>query len=237
MNTALLFVHGIQGQPRQFQFLLERLPEDVQVRNLLLPGHGAGMSAFRRSGRDQWLAAVRQAAVELREQYGRLAFVGHSMGCLLGLEIERELSGVFAGMLLLCCPFHLRPTPRYFRNNLLASRPERETDDAFVRAAREANGVAAAYPAQYLTCVRPYLELLRLTRTVRKMGVVPACPVRFLFSEKDEVVSPRSARFARERFDAEPTVLHGCGHNMFSAEGKEQIASVMIHMIAEAGRK
>ena len=138
MKTGILFVHGIQGSPAQFRFLTERLPGDIRIRTLLLPGHGADVKAFRRSGQEQWLAAVWQAAEELRKQCDRLIFVGHSMGCLLGLESERERPGTFAGMVLLCCPFHIRPTARHFRNGFLASRPERATDDAFVRAAREA---------------------------------------------------------------------------------------------------
>lgn len=41
MEKGFLFVHGIQGSLAQFIFLTERLPEDIRVRNLLLPGHGA----------------------------------------------------------------------------------------------------------------------------------------------------------------------------------------------------
>ena len=231
MEEGFLFVHGIQGSPAQFSFLTERLPEGIQVRSLLLPGHGADVKAFRRSGREQWLAAVRQAAEELRGQYNRLVFVGHSMGCLLGLEIEREKPGTFAGMVLLCCPFHIRLTVRYFRNNYLAAQPERETDDVFVRAAREANSVTAAHPVQYLSCVHPYMELLRLMRTARKNSTVPACPVHFQFSGMDEIVSPRSVRVARERFGAEPEILPGCGHNWFTAEGKERIADVLNNLL------
>lgn len=237
MKTGILFVHGIQGSPAQFSFLTERLPEDIRVRNLLLPGHGTDVKTFRRSGREQWLAAVRQTAEELRGQCDRMVFVGHSMGCLLGLETERECPGTFSGMVLLCCPFHIRPTARYFRNSFLASRPERETDDAFVRAAREANSVTVEHPVQYLSCMHPYLELLRLMRTVRKNGAAPACPVRFLFSEKDEIVSSRSARFVRERFGAEPEILPDCGHNWFSAEGKERFADIpnamLMHLTGE----
>ena len=143
------------------------MPEDIRIRNLLLPGHGVDVKAFRRSGREQWLAAVLQAAEELHGRCDRLIFGGHSMGCLLGLETERERPGIFAGMVLLCCPFYVRPTARYFRNNLLASRPGRENDDVYVRAAREANSVTASHPAQYLTCAHPYLELLRLMRNVK----------------------------------------------------------------------
>ena len=230
MKTGILFVHGIQGSPVQFRFLIERLPEDIRVRNLLLPGHGADVKAFRRSGQEQWLAAVRQAAEELREQCDRLIFVGHSMGCLLGLESERERPGIFAEKLLLCCPFRIRPTYRYLRNNLLASRPAKPTDDPFVQAAREANGVTAAHPAQYLTCAHPYLELLRLMREVRKDCALPACKITFVFSEKDEIVSPRSVRLARERFGVEPEIMPGCGHNWFSEKAKQQIADALNAM-------
>ena len=223
MGIGLLFVHGIQGSPKQFRFLTDLLPEDIRFRNILLPGHGVDIKTFRRSGREQWFAAVRQAADELHGRCDQLIFVGHSMGCLLGLEIERELPGTFAGMLLLCCPFHIRPTAQYFRNSILASHPARETDDAFVRAAREANSVNVVHPAQYLTCLHPYLELMCFMRTVRKSTAVPACPMLFFFSERDEIVSRRSTRFVRERFDTEPEILPGCGHNLFTAEAKERI--------------
>ena len=203
-NPAFLFVHGIQGHPRQFQFLIDRLPEGTSYRNVLLPGHGADVKAFRRSGREAWLAAVREAAGELRGQCDRLVFVGHSMGCLLGLLTKQAAPGTFSDMLLLCCPFRIRLTYRYLRNNLLAPRLVKPTDDPFVQAARQANSVTAAHRAQYLTCVHPYLELLRLMREVRKDCAPPVCKPTFVFSEKDEIVSPRSVPFARERFGAEP---------------------------------
>ena len=234
MNRAVLLVHGIQGGPEQFRFLTDRFPECILYRNLLLPGHGSDVKSFRRSGREQWLAAVHKAAAELRGQCGRPVFVGHSMGCLLGLEAERENPGTFIGMVLLCCPFHIRPTARYLRNSILASRSERETDDVFVRAAREANSVNTACPAQFLTCAHPYLELLRLMRTERKNVGASACPIYFFFSERDEIVSPRATRFARERFGVEPDILPGCGHNLFSAEGKERVMNAVDHLSAEA---
>ena len=34
-GTAVLMVHGIVGTPRQFDFLLETIPEDVSVLNVL----------------------------------------------------------------------------------------------------------------------------------------------------------------------------------------------------------
>lgn len=102
-----------------------------------------------------------------------------------------------------------------------------------MQAAREANGVTAAHPAQYLTCAHQYLELLRLMREVRKDCAPPACRITFVFSEKDEIVSPHSVRYARERFGAEPVILSGCGHNWFSIEGKEKIGHKVKLVIEE----
>ena len=61
-REGIVLVHGIQGRPEQFRFLTERLPDGISVRSVLLPGHGGGVKAFRRSGRRQWLAAVESAA-------------------------------------------------------------------------------------------------------------------------------------------------------------------------------
>ena len=78
-STAVLFVHGIQGSPGQFQFLIEALPAGVEVRNLLLPGHGGSARDFRSSDRAAWLAAVGGEAKRLLEQGRRVVYVGHSM--------------------------------------------------------------------------------------------------------------------------------------------------------------
>ena len=111
-DVGVLFVHGIQGSPSQLDFLISRLPHSVTVCNVLLPGHGTTIREFRNSSSSQWLPAVRDAAQKMKSQCERLYFVGHSMGCLLGLLIENELPGVFSGMLLLCCPFFVQPTLR-----------------------------------------------------------------------------------------------------------------------------
>ena len=47
-----------------------------------------------------------------------------------------------------------------------------------------------------------------------------AAGARVTAVEKDPALQP----ILRERFGAEPELLPGCGHNWFSAEGKERIA-------------
>ena len=89
-DVGVLFVHGIQGSPSQFDFLISRLRDSVTVCNVLLPGHGTTIREFRNSSSSPWLPAVRDAAQKMKSQCERLYFVGHSMGCLLGLLIEND---------------------------------------------------------------------------------------------------------------------------------------------------
>ena len=232
-STAVLFVHGIQGSPGQFQFLIEALPAGVEVRNLLLPGHGGSARDFRSSDRAAWLTAVGGEAKRLLEQGRRVIYVGHSMGCLLGLAISRELGDPFAGMLLLCCPFRIRPTVRYLSNNLRAMRPERPGEPSRVSAARAANSVRVRHPAEHLTLLHPYAELLRLMGETRRAGPVGPEGIRFYFSEADEIVSPRSRGEAARYPASDVRILPGCGHNDFTEPAKQTLQLALQHMTAE----
>ena len=63
---AVLMVHGILGTPDHFEPFLPLIPEDVTVRNLLLPGHGGTVRDFGRSSMDAWRGYVHAALQELR---------------------------------------------------------------------------------------------------------------------------------------------------------------------------
>ncbi len=224
-RTGVLMVHGIQGSPKQFSFLADALPNDIITTCLLLPGHGAGVSQFRQSGQKLWLSSVVDAACEMRFQCSNLIFVGHSMGCLLGLLAEKENPGLFDGMILLCCPFSLRLTFRYLKNNALSF--QKKPVDPYVLATKEANGVNASTPFAYLFCLHPYMELFRLIRHVRKMKF-PSTPAYYFFSCRDEIVSPRSAVIAREHEADRVCFLENCGHQYFTEAAKQEIINTLL---------
>ena len=232
-STAVLFVHGIQGSPEQFRFLIDALPSGIETRNLRLPGHGADAMAFRSSGRADWLAAVRRETEELLQEGRRIVLVGHSMGCLLGLLCSDLLGDPYRGMLLLCCPFRVRPTFRYLSIGLRAARPERPGEDPAVTATRAANSVYLRRSLEQLTLLHPYADLLRLMGQTRSAG--PECPtkLRFFFSERDEIVSPRSRDFAAAYPNAAVRVLPGCTHNYFNNEARQLLRRTLLSMISE----
>ena len=229
-QTGLILVHGIQGSPRQFEFLLKTLPDSVYTQNILLPGHGASVREFRKSGRRPWLAAVRRATQEAQAHCEKLFFVGHSMGCLLGLTVASELPGCYAGMLLLCCPFSIHPTLRYIKNGYLAAKTKGNSADPLIHALWASNSVKADHPWDYLTCAHPYMELLRLIRETRSLPATNA-QMQFFFAKQDEIVGGRAIKIAKEKYDSEIALLKDCSHGWFTDEAKAEIADCLSNMI------
>ena len=231
-RTGVLLVHGIQGRPEQLHFLTEALPENTLINCLLLPGHGADVAQFRRSGQKEWLSSVLDAARDMRLHCGKVIFVGHSMGCLLGLLAEQKNLGLFSGMILLCCPFSLRLTFRYLKNNILSFR--KEPSDPYVLATKEANSVSARSPFAYVFCLHPYMELLRMIRSVRQMELPPV-PAKYFFADRDEIVSPHSVAVADTHKAGSVHVLANCGHHYFTEEAKKEIIDALLASYTDAG--
>ena len=65
---AILFVHGIQGSPAQFQWMIDQLPPRIRYENVLLAGHGGNVEAFRHAGKKEWLDQVNDTAIKLCRQ-------------------------------------------------------------------------------------------------------------------------------------------------------------------------
>lgn len=53
-RCAVLFLHGILGTPRHFDFLLESVPADWSVYNMQLDGHGGTLRDFTGSSMTRW---------------------------------------------------------------------------------------------------------------------------------------------------------------------------------------
>lgn len=229
-NTAVLFVHGIQGQPKQFFSLIGELPEGVELRAPLLPGHGKTAREFHASGRADWLAAVRAETEALLAAGKRVVYVGHSMGCLLGLLVSRELGAPYAGMLLLCCPFRSRIAGR-FVDFFRSIGKEGTGEDPRTAAALAGNSVPTEGFRDSLLLIKPYRDLFRLMASARRMRPRTPDKVRFFFSAKDEVVSARSVKHARRWPKAEVVILPGCGHCYFPEPEKQKLLAALTSLL------
>ena len=211
MKTAVLCVHGIQGSPAQFDWVIASLPADFHVENVLLPGHGGSARQFSKAKLDMWRDCVREHLDRLRTEYDRIVYIGHSMGCLLGIDAWLENREKIASLILLACPLKIRITRRYIRQNLIAV-SKKESADPFIRAARSAHSVTAKRIWEYIYCVGPYIHLFRLIASVnRRLGSLNV-PALAVFSEVDEIVSRRSMDVIGRLPCCETSLAKGCGH-------------------------
>ncbi len=137
----------------------------------------------------------------------------------------------YAGMLLLACPLHIRITASYLRNTSMASLTKGDTDDPFIKALWESNTVSTPHLLGYLTCVRPYMGLMKLIRRTNRLEPKRQLPVDFVFSGADEIVSLKSAKIAQAYPNSRITVLDGCGHAYYTQEALQFIRSRLFEML------
>lgn len=220
-ETVMLCVHGIQGSPAQFEWIEAALSKCADCVKLTLPGHGGSVRDFRESGMAQWQACVNAAIDDLRGRYDRIIYVGHSMGCLLGMDACLHGREVDA-LVLLACPLYVRPTWRYVRNNLCAAMGWCKRD-ASVCAARAGSGVRAEHPLEYLLCGRPYMELFAKMRSLRRSAEGLKVRTVAIHSERDEIVRRRSLDCFMGATNVRRRVVEGCGHYLYTDAARREI--------------
>ena len=230
MKTAVLCVHGIQGSPRQFEWIISALPEDYHVENLLLPGHGGDVLMFSKGTKRKWQAHVDAALDRLRGEYDRIIYIGHSMGCLLGIHAQVQNPDKIASLILLACPLRVRITKKYIVNNLRAV-SKKPSDDPFVAAARYAHSVKAKHILEYILCAGPYIDLFRLIYGANRRLERLNLPVLAVFSELDEIVSRKSMGIIQKLDCCETHLAEGCGHLYYAEAARAQILEKMQRYI------
>lgn len=228
--VAVLCIHGIQGSPKQFRWIIDALPSGLPVENLLLPGHGGDVRDFARSHMAQYQACVDEALARLSSNGASVLVVGHSMGCLLAIDACRRGVGKTGALALLACPLSLRPTLRYFKTAMRAASKE-QTADPFVSAAREANSVQASSPLKYLGCARPYAQLLWKICKVRRQVAGIQVPLLGIHSGKDEIVGAKSLRLLQAAPHAQTCIARESGHFRYTDSDRDLILRSILALL------
>lgn len=223
-KTIVLCVHGIQGSPLQFEWIVSSLPEDIDYLCVLLPGHGEGVEHFRKVGEAEWRGYLFEVLRKLRNKYDRIIYVGHSMGCLLGITLASTDENAFDAMLLLACPLALKPTVKYFINNVKAV-VGNELCDPYVNAVHNANSVRLCSPFQIFTCIKPYWSLFKLIAKARRQIADWKIPTILIHSDSDEIVSKNSLMRFDRCTDVKHMIVPQSGHFLYSVTARKMILS------------
>ncbi len=230
-DTAILMVHGIVGTPRHFDFLIEVIPENVSVMNILLPGHGGTVQDFGRASMKKWKEKVESHMAELCSSHRRVIIVAHSMGTLLTAEAAQRHPEV-ESFLFINVPLRVwvapRMTPSALRWSFGKCIPGNPTDDGLL----VASGTQPdPHLWRYLAWLPRFWELLVLCRQSRKRFETLNKPAFAFQSDQDELVRRSSSRHLTKNPKICHVMLQGCGHLAYPPEAQTQMQSALKSLL------
>jgi len=232
-KTAVLLVHGIVGTPRHFDFLLDAVPPEVSVMNILLPGHGGRVEDFAKTSMKAWKQTVADGLAQLCRDHQRVIVVGHSMGTLLTAEAA-ELHPQVCGALFLNVPLRVWVAPcmtvRSLRWCFGKLRPQRFEEWGLGKAA----GVTPDKRLwRYLAWLPRFWELLVLCRSSRTRFETMRLPAVVFQSHHDELVRRSTSRHLLKNSAICHTMLPGCGHFAYTQEARRQMRTALQKLLKD----
>jgi len=192
-DTAVLFIHGIVGTPNHFRDvipLLDLVPENYSVYNVLLDGHGRTVDDFAKTSMKKWRMQVWGIFEQLSKTHERVILVAHSMGTLFSIQLATEHPEIVPFLFLLAVP--LRPGIRLMTiRNLLCLVFGKLRDDVPLEAATmKVCGVQTTRKLwKYLKWIPQYLQLFREIYRTEKVLDKLNVPCVTYQSRRDELVA------------------------------------------------
>lgn len=223
-KNAVVFIHGILGTPRHFDFLLDLVPPSWSVYNVLLAGHGGSVLDFSGASMEQWEAEIRAQMDALQREGIGVLLVGHSMGTLLAMDAALNFPETAKGLFLLNTPLSIRPRARVFANSLRAALGKIPPEDEEGQVLLNACSIRLERSLwKYIGWVPRYLELFSKARAMRKVLPELDLPCTVFHSARDELVGPAAADAARRIPRARVEILEDSSHFFYSSADKSKI--------------
>ena len=231
-ETVIVFIHGIQGSPLQFDYIINKLNGLYSIENLLLPGHGKTANDFKKSSMTHWQNYVDDRVKQLQKEYKSIVLIGHSMGCLLSVQAAISYPQQIKGLFLTAIPLKIHIRFPCIKNNFVVVF-NKNSQNEIIAAARKVNSISAATPFAYLTAIPRYIELLKKCNATRELIEKLQLPIVVVQSANDEIVSDKSLCYVNEKLNIKVVILKNAGHYYYPLEAQEQITNTLAQFMLD----
>jgi carboxylesterase len=225
-SHGVLLLHGFGDTPQTLALLARRLRKSgYSVLVPLLPGHGRSQESFGNSRASEWIAAAKDAYIDMRARHDAVAVVGLSMGGALAVLLASEQREIPA--LVLIAPY--LGMPRLLRvaaathwlwgrlTGQMNARDPRSIRDPIEREKNLAYGTVTG---------RELHELSSVVRRARESLTNVHAPTLIIQSREDPRCPPAVAEFTLRTLGSEGKKLvwtEGAGHIITVDYGRERV--------------
>lgn len=216
-DTVVLCIHGILGTPDQFNPLLNQIPREWSVFNILLDGHGKKVQDFSHSSMTKWREQVQRTLTYLSVRYSKILIIAHSMGTLFALQAAAHKTKKIKALFLIDTPLIPMLRPVCVGNSLEIIWDCIPANNHIGLAQKDAFSI---HPDKrlwlYLGWIPRYIELFKEIAITRKCISNIKIPCRVFLSQRDELVSLRSLKYLKDNPKIKVSMLEGATHFYFS---------------------
>jgi carboxylesterase len=237
-SHGVLLLHGFGDTPQTLALLARRLRKTgYSVLAPLLPGHGRSMESFGRSRATDWIAAAKNAYLDMRARHDTVFVTGLSMGGALSVLLAAEQKEIPA--LILIAPYLSMPrllriaaATHWLWGGLageINARSPRSIHDPIEREKNIAYGSITG---------RELHELAAVVRRARKALANVRAPTLIIQSREDPRCPPEVAKFAINALGSAQKKLvwtEGAGHIITVDYGRERVFSEVERWLAAHG--
>ena len=230
-DTVALCIHGILGGPDQFNPLLDQIPKDWSIYNILLDGHGKRVQDFAHSSMMKWKAQVQHTLTYLSVRYSKIVIIAHSMGTLFAIQATVGGCKKIKALFLIDTPMIPILRPVCIGNSLEIiwnCMPEGNTIGIAQKDALSIHPDKRLW--LYLGWIPRYFELFKEISITKKCIPQIKIPCRVFLSQRDELVSLRSYKYLKGNPRIKVSVLNEATHFYFNEQHNDRMQRALNFM-------
>lgn len=232
-DVIIVMLHGIIELPIFYQFIIDKLPENVSYVAPTLEGHALPSREFGKASMKIWEKQIDNLYEKYSKEYKKIIFVGHSLGTLLSITEANKHPDKIPYLLLLNCPLKIWMKASNLKTYLTVGFHKKDKiKDETIKHASDICGVELSQnPFSYVYWAKPFYSLLRgIKKGKKEIKKLKTTTIAF-HADNDELVSKKTLKLLKENNNIKIHIMKNSSHYLYSDESKDDITKALIEML------